>query len=1294
MLKLIKQTAKRAVTALLVLSLLAALGPAGLAASAAGSVTAADDALAAYADEAPAGKDVVFRSTVQDGLIVLSLINGSLEEVSGLFILAIYKDGRLAHTEIGDDFVAKAGGIGTYEYTVDATEYPDSAYAYKAFCWEADCVPLAPAVSVNWAPDDVSAVSLNWETYPLVVGGRTPASMLDNGDFFDLEATIDASLAPGAKVVWASTDPEIVKVSQTGRIKAVRTGFANVVAALANGDAAVCQVSCIDNYDRATVRYVTLNADFLQLAPGASADLTPTLYPVNAYNLNAGFSAVQNTQTWTSSDENVAAVNQTGTVTAVAPGEAVITVVSDQIVARTAQCRVIVGESGASGISLDQSSLALQWGEAARLTAEVAGVSERSVSWSTSNAAVADVDDTGKVTAYASGTATITATSIDGGFKADCAVTVTGVPVEPISVNLNRARLSLPVDSTSSLTAVVVPANTTFQTITWSSSNPDVVKVEEAPDTTIFNAPVGNLTAVGPGTAVITARCGSVAATCPITVTAGVVDAAQVALDKTALSLEVDAVVTLSATVTPEDTTDPSLFWVSTDTHVASVSLDGIVKAYAPGTTEIIAVPKRFVVGDPLTPSLLDAQEIADSDVFSAKLAEIIDRYPTASCIVTVSAPAGSAYLRNIVAPAEATTPRSVGLLWNRSSLLYAAEFDAYRVYVNGELRDTVGTLGYTVKGLAPGTAYTFTVEAVKTNGEVARAQSIDVTTKPDYTAVLDVTKAPYNAVGNGKVTDTYAIQRAVNDCPKDGMVYLPEGYVFWSGALFLKSDMTFKVDGILIGSIEGKDYPKMNTRWEGWRKVDKGYVVDNTANPKQPNERAHASLITVGAYDEGDNSAYGPFNVSNVVVCGKGQINANGLRLSYTELDRNNTRTNSSRVRGRAFTSHNVQGLYVADVGIAWSPSWITHLIYSDKVTFDHCLVIGSGTGLVTSGKSRPSQLVPELVSEYGTAGNSGSRSCIINGDGIDPDSSRNFNVFRCLFSAGDDAMAMKSGRNGQGFDLHKPLAYIRVTDCHVQNSDGGLAIGSENAGGAHDILFQNLTMKNVSLHGLWIKSMWARGGLFENIDFKDAWMTGIDANVILMEYRYSSSTSVPARTVPVMRRLLFENCHGYGTNGRGFGFRGTPLPSGFDATTGLGTETTILREDSRVTETVVRPLGYVQDVIMKGCSLTGRVTNTSASNQACIHVADNFDIYDTDVSALAGTSNTNRVVWTYGTAAEAAVTTRIRFHDECPDEFVRLQEKGKTREEMYPYYLSEDVHPYYKSYNSFNTLYPLYPY
>ena len=360
--------------------------------------------------------------------------------------------------------------------------------------------------------------------------------------------------------------------------------------------------------------------------------------------------------------------------------------------------------------------------------------------------------------------------------------------------------------------------------------------------------------------------------------------------------------------------------------------------------------------------------------------------------------------------------------------------------------------------------------------------------------------------------------------------------------------------------------------------------------------------------------------------------------------------------------------------------------------------MAIVSGTGLVTSGKSRPSQLVTELVAEHGSAASSGSRSCIINGDGIDPDSSRNVNVFDCYFTAGDDAMAMKSGRNGQGFDLDKPLAYIRVTDGVVKNSDGGFAIGSECGAGCHDILFQNLYLENVSLHGLWIKTMWSRGGLDENVHFKDTWMTGIDANVILMEYRYSSSTSVPARTVPVMRNLFFENCHGYGTNGRGFGFRGTPV-SAVDANnvvSDAGSSQT-LSETSNTTATITRAVGYVQDVIMKGCSLTGRVSNTSLDNQACIHVADNFDIYDTEISALQGTSNTNRISWTYGSNAnEPSRTTRIRLHTELPGEFVKLLEKGKTREELYGYYYNSNtlLHSYYKGYNSMYPLYPLYPY
>ena len=212
---------------------------------------------------------------------------------------------------------------------------------------------------------------------------------------------------------------------------------------------------------------------------------------------------------WSSSKSAVATVDANGLVTGVMAGTAVITATSKENPSIKATCTVRVESVNipVSSVELDRSSLSLTKGDVYTLNATVKpdDATDKTVSWRSSNTAVATVDSNGKVKAIAGGSATITATA--GGVSAKCSVTVS-VPVT--SVSLNKTALNLMVGDTETLTATIYPSDATNKNVTWKSSNTSVATVQS-----------GKVSAVGVGTAQITVTTnnGSKKATCTVTVT-------------------------------------------------------------------------------------------------------------------------------------------------------------------------------------------------------------------------------------------------------------------------------------------------------------------------------------------------------------------------------------------------------------------------------------------------------------------------------------------------------------------------------------------------------------------------------------------------------------------------------------------------------------------------------------------------------------------------------------------------------------------------------------------------------
>lgn len=168
-----------------------------------------------------------------------------------------------------------------------------------------------------------------------------------------------------------------------------------------------------------------------------------------------------------------------------------------------------------SSVTLDKTTLALEVGGSETLTATVlpADAQEKTVTWSSSDEAIAKVSSTGEVEGVKAGTATITATTTDGNKTAICTVTVSNVAVTGVS--FASATASVAIGATTTLTPVFTPTNAADKTGTWMSSNTGVATVNN-----------GVVTGVGAGTATITftSTDGGFNATCTVTVNAAAAD--------------------------------------------------------------------------------------------------------------------------------------------------------------------------------------------------------------------------------------------------------------------------------------------------------------------------------------------------------------------------------------------------------------------------------------------------------------------------------------------------------------------------------------------------------------------------------------------------------------------------------------------------------------------------------------------------------------------------------------------------------------------------------------------------
>jgi polygalacturonase len=328
-----------------------------------------------------------------------------------------------------------------------------------------------------------------------------------------------------------------------------------------------------------------------------------------------------------------------------------------------------------------------------------------------------------------------------------------------------------------------------------------------------------------------------------------------------------------------------------------------------------------------------------------------------------------------------------------------------------------------------------------------------------------------FGAVAGDSSDSRHAILHAIDSCSFSGggRVVIPPGKYFSKGPLILKSNVNLYVSegAEIIFSPDENDYlPLVLTRWEGTEVYN------------------YSPLIYA-------------WQAVNIAITGKGTLNGQGSKnfagwKEKQKEDQQALRTMGSaqipvqeRIFGRghflrpAFIEPvSCCNVLIGDIQIIDAPFWVIHPLYCRNV-----IVCGV----------RVESFNP-------------------NNDGCDPESCSDVLIENCCFKTGDDAIAIKSGRDADGRRIGRPSENIMIKNCTFDSKINGLCIGSEISGGVRNVFVENLLIKSAT-DAIFLKSNPDRGGYVKNIHINDVQVQLARSTLIKIEpdYKHESKSNFP---------------------------------------------------------------------------------------------------------------------------------------------------------------------------------------
>ncbi len=354
-----------------------------------------------------------------------------------------------------------------------------------------------------------------------------------------------------------------------------------------------------------------------------------------------------------------------------------------------------------------------------------------------------------------------------------------------------------------------------------------------------------------------------------------------------------------------------------------------------------------------------------------------------------------------------------------------------------------------------------------------------------------------YGAKSGGQIDNTEAFKKVIEVCTNNGggKVVIPAGQ-FLTGPIHLDNNVNLHLEegAEVLFSTKSSDYPLVKTSFEGTECMN------------------HSPLIYA-------------YNKKNIAVTGKGILNGQannenwwfwcGAKKYGWSEGKGNQNDPQNRVRLVESGEQNVpvekriygEGSYlrpsfveffgctdalIKDVKIINAPFWVIHPMKSINVTVDGVTVESHGP----------------------------------NNDGCDPEYSKNVIIKNCSFNTGDDCIAIKAGKDGDGRRVGMKSENIIVENCKMLDGHGGVVMGSEMTGGIRNVFVENCEMDSPNLdRAIRIKSNSRRGGIVENVFVRNIAVGQVAECVLRINMFYNVYGNQTGNFIPQVKNVMLEN-------------------------------------------------------------------------------------------------------------------------------------------------------------------------